>query len=67
MGGELDKDKKRYQSLTSSTLLRRSGRIKQSMRLSSIYTPAKKELKMMELIQDKNPNKIDSNFLNNCI
>ena len=67
MGGELDKDKKKYQSLTSSVILRRSGRIKQSMRLSSIYTPAKKELKMMELIQEKNPNKTDFNFINNSI
>ena len=67
MGGELDKDKKRYQSLTSSVILRRSGRIKQSMRLSSIYTPAKKELKMMELTQEKNPNKTDFNFINNSI
>ena len=67
MGGELDKDKKRYQSLTSSVLLRRSGRIKQSMRLSSVYRPIQKELKMMELIQDKNPNKTDGNFINNCL
>ena len=62
MGGELDKDKKRYKITTS-----KSGRIKDRMRLSYDYNTLNKELKMMELIQVKNPKKIDYDLINNCI
>ena len=66
MGGEFDKDKKQYR-ITSSVILRKSGRIKDFMRLSYNYNMISKELKMMELIQDKNPKKMDYNLINNCL
>ena len=66
MGGELDKDKKKYK-ITTSVILRKSGEVKDFMRLSYNYNMINKELKMMELIQDKNPKKMDYNLINNCL
>ena len=67
MGGELDKDKKRSKTLTSSLLIKRNERKKEKIDLASKKTLNYKELKMMELIQDKNPKKTDYNLINDCI
>ena len=67
MGGELDKDKKRAKTITASLLLKRNERKKGTIDLASKYSLNSKELKMMELIQDKNPKKMEQNLINDCI
>ena len=75
MGGELNKSKKdaktNMQLERAKTLnkfnIRRSGRKKGKISLPMINAQVNNELKVMELIQDKNPKKMDYNLIYNCI
>ena len=62
MGGELEKEKKRSKTINSA-LYRRCGTKKEPAHRVSVF----EDLKKMELIQDKNPKKLDYNLINNCI
>ena len=62
MGGELEKEKKRSKTVNSA-LYRRCGTKKEGIHVTSNYD----ELKKMELIEDKNPKKLDNNLIFNCI
>ena len=75
MGGELNKSKKdpktNIQLERAKTMnkfkIRRSGKKKGKISIPMSNAQVNNELKVMELIQDKNPKKMDYNLIYNCI